>query len=205
MHNSTDDDADLNLELIEQLFRELDTELGKTGDSAEIYITGGARMMYGLSPERVTKDVDAVIRDGRDGLQSAATKLQREHQLRRGWLNDNVTGLLPASKDRQEEPIFQGRHLTVHGASPRRMLALKIASLRDKDHDDIRTLMAATGATTFENVERIVSDEYQDEGPGAAALLKLRLATFREELQKPDNRATGTVRDGRSTDGTPKQ
>ena len=43
--------------------------------------------------------------------------------------------------------------------------------------------MAATGATTFEKVERIVSDEYQDEGPGAAALLKLRLVTFKEELQ----------------------
>ena len=35
--NPRDDDAELNLELIEQLFNELDTELGKTGDSAEIY------------------------------------------------------------------------------------------------------------------------------------------------------------------------
>ena len=184
--NPRDDDAELNLELIEQLFNELDTELGKTGDSTEIYIAGGARMMYELKPERLTKDVDAVIRNGRNALQNAAARLQKEHRLRQGWLNDNVTGLLPVGRDAGEVTIFEGRHLTVHGASPRRMLALKIASLRDKDRDDIRTLMAATGATTFEKVERIVSDEYQDEGPGAAALLKLRLVTFKEELQKFD-------------------
>ena len=110
--NPRDDDAELNLELIEQLFNELDTELGKTGDSAEIYIAGGARMMYELNPERLTKDVDAVIRNGRNALQNAAARLQKEHRLRQGWLNDNVTGLLPVGRDAGEVPIFEGRHLT---------------------------------------------------------------------------------------------
>ena len=109
--NPRDDDAELNLELIEQLFNELDTELGKTGDSAEIYIAGGARMMYELNPERLTKDVDAVIRNGRNALQNAAARLQKEHRLRQGWLNDNVTGLLPVGRDAGEVPIFEGRHL----------------------------------------------------------------------------------------------
>ncbi len=110
--NPRDDDAELNLELIEQLFNELDTELGKTGDSTEIYIAGGARMMYELNPERLTKDVDAVIRNGRNALQNAAARLQKEHRLRQGWLNDNVTGLLPVGRDAGEVPIFEGRHLT---------------------------------------------------------------------------------------------
>ena len=118
--NPRDDDAELNLELIEQLFNELDTELGKTGDSAEIYIAGGARMMYELNPERLTKDVDAVIRNGRNALQNAAARLQKEHRLRQGWLNDNVTGLLPVGRDAGEVPIFEGcgsSSSTAQGAS----------------------------------------------------------------------------------------
>ena len=71
--------------------------------------------MYELNPERLTKDVDAVIRNGRNALQNAAARLQKEHRLRQGWLNDNVTGLLPVGRDAGEVPIFEGRHLTVHG------------------------------------------------------------------------------------------
>ena len=130
--NPRDDDAELNLELIEQLFNELDTELGKTGDSAEIYIAGGARMMYELNPERLTKDVDAVIRNGRNALQNAAARLQKEHRLRQGWLNDNVTGLLPVGRDAVERPsLVHGNGAAGHrqvGKTP------QMALLRRRDH-----------------------------------------------------------------------
>lgn len=54
--------TELNRTRLDQLFTELDQELARASELAELYIAGGARMMYGLNPARRTTDVDAMIR-----------------------------------------------------------------------------------------------------------------------------------------------
>lgn len=176
--------TELNRTRLDQLFTELDHELARAGQSAELYIAGGARMMYGLNPARRTTDVDTMIRQGNEAVKSAADKLQKKHGLAENWLNDSIAGLLPTASDPDAQPVFEGTHLTVHGASPRRMLALKVASLRDRDWEDIWRLMAATGAMNFDKVEELVRHEFRHDGTGAEALLELRLPTFKTELAR---------------------
>ncbi|MCY4510502.1 MAG: hypothetical protein OXG35_26620 [Acidobacteria bacterium] len=92
--------------------------------------------------------------------------------------------MMPSGHDNDEIPLFTGKHLQVRGASPRRMLALKVSSLRDKDWKDIKPLMTATGATTFGQIKTLVEDEYKTAGPGAAALLRLRLPELERGLDQ---------------------
>ena len=153
--------GELNHSKLEQLFEELDDELCKRRASGELYVIGGARMAYGLNRARRTMDIDAVCRAGRTAIRNAAATVREKHKLRSGWLNEGAAGMLPTTSDNHEVTLFSGKNLKVLGASPERMLALKVSSLRDKDWKDIKPLMTATGATTFEKIEKVVRNEYR--------------------------------------------
>ena len=181
--------AELNHSRLEELFEELDDELGKAGASGELYVIGGARMAYGLNPARRTMDIDAVFRSGRNAIRKAAATVREKHKLPSGWLNEGAAGMLPTTTDNHEVPLFSGKNLKVQGASPERMLTLKVCSLRDKDWKDIKPLMTATGATTFEKIEKLVRNEYHDTEPGAAMLLTLRLPTLKDGLDQGKHEA----------------
>ena len=118
-------------------------------------------MAYGLNRARRTMDIDAVCRAGRTAIRNAAATVREKHKLRSGWLNEGAAGMLPTTSDNHEVTLFSGKNLKVLGASPERMLALKVSSLRDKDWKDIKPLMTATGATTFEKIEKVVRNEYR--------------------------------------------
>lgn len=72
----TADNVYLDRQRLELLFTELNTELGSTGERAELYVVGGARMACGLTDDRVTTDVDAVFRSGGDAVKRAAERLR---------------------------------------------------------------------------------------------------------------------------------
>ena len=179
-----DGGRELDRRVLDEVFAALDHELGTNNASAEIYVVGGARMAYGLNPARRTMDVDALFRSGRSAVENAAATVQKKHELRREWLNEGVVGLLPAHNDHHEVTLFAGKNLKVQGASPQRMLALKVCSLRNSDWKDIKPLMTATGATTFDRIKKLVQDEYRDAGPGAEMILRLRLPTLKEGLEQ---------------------
>ena len=146
-------------------------------------------MAYGLNPARRTMDIDAVCRAGRTAIKKAAATVREKHKLRSGWLNEGAAGMLPTTTDNHEVPLFSGKNLKVLGASPERMLALKVSSLRDKDWKDIKPLMTATGATTFEKIEKVVRNEYRGSGPGAEMLVTLTLPRLKEGLDQRKHEA----------------
>ena len=56
----------LNSENIGELIKELDRALHEAGGRAELYLAGGARMLFGWRTDRRTSDLDAAKRPGGD-------------------------------------------------------------------------------------------------------------------------------------------
>lgn len=151
MHGSLDRNAILDaLEALSERMR-------KKRLRAHIYIVGGAAMSLTHRRSRVTFDVDALIVDETGSVVEAAREIAVERGLPRDWLNDDVRQLsvMPPAPDRCARTIFDSPHLVVTGASARHMLAMKVHAARDKDLEDITTLVRELGVTTMAQVQEI--------------------------------------------------
>lgn len=124
---------------------------------AHIYIVGGAAMSLTHRRSHATFDVDALIVDETGSVVEAAHEVAVERGLPRDWLNDNIRRLsvMPPEPDRCASTIFDSLHLVVTGASARHMLAMKVHAARDKDLEDISTLIRELGITTMTEVREI--------------------------------------------------
>ena len=174
----------LDREKLETLFTALDNELDRLNATAEIYVAGGARMVLGLRDTRTTTDIDVAFRRRQGPVDEAIGAVTQEHGLKPGWINEGMATSLPTGKDPGETALYEGKRLKVIGASAERMLAMKVMALRDKDLDDIETLMDATGLRRVDEIKTLIKKEYANEGPGADALAKVRLPTFEKWLAR---------------------
>ena len=151
MHGSLDRNAILDaLEALSERMR-------KKRLRAHIYIVGGAAMSLTHRRSRVTFDVDALIVDETGSVVEAAREIAVERGLPRDWLNDNISQLsvMPPGPDHQARTIFDSPHLVVTGASARHLLAMKVHAARNKDIEDIKTLVRELGVTTMAQVREI--------------------------------------------------
>lgn len=184
----------LDRKKLEALFAELDVELDRIDASAEVYVAGGARMAFGLSDGRVTSDVDAAFRKTEGPVGQALAAVAERNGLAPDWINSAMVGSAPTSADTGESTLYEGRRLRIVGASPKRLLAMKVMALRDKDHNDIRALMKITGVGSVEQIETLVKEEYAYDQPGAGALAQLRLPEFAKWLQLEDQPGSASTR-----------
>ena len=184
----------LDREKLEALFAELDVELERIDASAEVYVAGGARMAFGLSDGRVTSDIDAAFRKTEGPVGQALAAVAERNGLAPDWINSAMVGSAPTSADAGETTLYEGRRLRIVGASPKRLLAMKVMALRDKDHNDIRALMKITGVWSVEQIETLVKEEYAYDQPGAGALAQLRLPEFAKWLQLEDQTGAASTR-----------
>ena len=157
----------LNSENITGLREDLDNALDEAGGRAELYLAGGARMLFGWRTDRHTSDLDGVMRTGQTVLMTTAMRISERHGLEPTWVNPAVTYFVPTKPDLGETTVYGGKALTVKGAenitgltrgpciypqsseaggraelySIEHMLAMKIRSHRDIDLDDAEVLI----------------------------------------------------------------
>ena len=157
-----------------KLFDRLNEKLRQADQHAEVYIVGGAMMALAHDAQRVTDDVDSHIRRGRDAVNRAVAEIAGEVGLSKYWLNEAVTlRHLPEDPDRGERRVYTNTHLTIDGASTRRMIAMKLHAGRSPDLADLDILLEAAGVTTRREAERLHELTYGSEPMAAETDLYL--------------------------------
>ena len=113
-------------------------------------------MMLEYDTSRRTQDIDYAVQQNAFDVQAAAEMIAREEQdIENNWLNDHADsmGFLPVSTDTEARPSYQGSHLTVQTASPKRMLAMKMYAGRKEDGSDLMKLITILFAHQHRRVQ----------------------------------------------------
>ena len=138
---------DLDRERLTSLFDDLSRELEFARTRVQIYVIGGAAMSLAFDRGRTTRDVDARIDAGHGALLRAVEKVARKRGLARNWLNEEATSAIPRETDRNTRTLYNSPYLTVTGASPKHLLAMKLEAGRARDMKDVKLLMKRLGIT----------------------------------------------------------
>ena len=102
-------------------------------------------MSMAFSRDRTTRDVDARIDAGHGALMKAVEKIARKRGLTRNWLNEEATSAIPRETDGNARTLYNSPYLTVTGASPKHLLAMKLEAGRARDMEDVKILMKRLG------------------------------------------------------------
>ncbi len=124
-----------------RLFEELSSELGHHRTRAHVYVIGGAAMSLACARNRLTEDVDARFDAGHYRLAQAVRSVARRRGLPEDWLNEQAVSAIPRSPDGMARTLYSSPSLTVTGASPNHLLAVKLRAGRRRDREDIHRLV----------------------------------------------------------------
>jgi hypothetical protein len=159
-----------------ELFAKLDKEMLESGIEAEVFVVGGAAMALTLDNERVTTDIDGHYENL--SLDSIVRKVAVQEGLPTNWLNHSVnTTLSYFKKDTGPLTVFNGRALTIQTASPKFILAMKLAARREKDIDDILVLVCELDLKSKAEIVAVV-DEYFNADLSATAWQRRQIEEF---------------------------
>ena len=167
---------------IEAYFQNLGEELESRGfkEPVRIMVVGGAYMSLAIRARRSTEDVDVVLMDMPDttsktpetkAFEAAVRAVASKHRLKRKWLNDDVAYFIrDMAPDPQSSLWRRYKQLYVYLPAEEYVLALKLMVFREKDRNDVATLLQSINVTTREQAQAIVDrfvpdkrwqDEYQ--------------------------------------------
>lgn len=156
---------DLDAEAIRELLQELGERLAQRGLRADFYIVGGAAMLLAYGREQLARNIDAIF-EPKAEVYAEAKAMAAEHKWLDGdWLNDGVKGFVngPDPVPDQVQVILSTGNLSVQVASPKRLLAMKVAAARaERDIDDIVTLAKVLEVRSIQEILDIASAEYGD-------------------------------------------
>lgn len=152
-------------EQIESLLTELGRRLQDRGLSGTIYVAGGAAIALEFEERRVTADIDAVFAPA-EAIHEEARALAEENGFPETWLSDRVRPFMPPGED-EEARTFVVPGLSITVASPRYLLAMKMASGRPQDLHDLILIFRELGVTTAEEAADIAE---QVHGPDSVLL-----------------------------------
>ncbi len=151
---------EFNTEEIRSLLVELGRRLAAEGEHASIYIAGGAAMAMTIDTRRVTDDVDGIF-DRTNALETAADEVASAHQLDGRWLSDAMRPYAASASD-VEATLVELDGLSVSIASPRHLLAMKMAAFRPEDMGDLARLFTHLAIATPEAAVATVWEVYGD-------------------------------------------
>lgn len=142
----------LSAEEIRALLVELLDRTAAEGIEVDAYLVGGAAMALQLGREQLTPDIDGLFSPF-DAVVRIGAQMADEHGLSPSWVNENARPFIAfdITDDRHFVEVTVGRH-TIRVASPRALLAMKMARYARKDYADITTLIRALGLTDAEEV-----------------------------------------------------
>jgi hypothetical protein len=146
---------------IQHLLDLLEAELKLRGVTATMYIVGGAAIALAHSPDRRTRDVDAMFAPEQAVLEAAKAVAEAEG-VPPDWLNAHATPWIPPrSKPRVPKPKRAG--LRVEVARPEALLAMKLVASRNRDIPDIKLLAEAIDLRDPTAMADLVRDQYGDQ------------------------------------------
>jgi hypothetical protein len=146
---------------ITELLTELGRRLQANGVEATLYVVGGAAIAIQFDSRRVTKDIDAIFHP-ETTVRDVAETLAGERGLPRRWLNDSAAAFVPDPSDDVDAIPFEAPGIAVSIASPRHLLAMKMAAFRPTDRPDLERLFVALDITTPEQAADIATEVYGD-------------------------------------------
>lgn len=155
---------ELDVGEIRALLAELGRRLEKRGVLGRIYIAGGAAIALELGSRRTTADIDAIFHPVTT-VREQAEAIGRERGLPERWLNDSVGALLPG--DDTEAVLLEIPGLSIALASPRHLLAMKMAAFRPRDVADLELLFRELSISSPEEAADIATEVY---GPDTVVL-----------------------------------
>ncbi|MEQ1785504.1 MAG: DUF6036 family nucleotidyltransferase [Acidimicrobiales bacterium] len=172
-------DHELDRSEITDLLTELGRRLHAQGVEATLYIVGGAAIAIQFDGRRVTKDVDAIFHP-QATVRAEAERMAAERGLPKRWLNDSAAAFVPGPSDDVDAIPFEAPGLAVSIASPRHLLAMKMAAFRPTDRPDLARLFEALQITSPEQAADMAAEVYGDHHglPSRAELLLVAEATL---------------------------
>lgn len=150
---------------IRALLIELLDRAAAKGIEVDAYLVGGAAMALQLGRDQVTPDVDGLFRPF-DAVVRIGAQMADEHGLSPTWVNENARPfiVLDITDDRHFVEVTLGRH-TIRVASPRALLAMKMARYARKDYVDITALVLALGLTTADEIVDLTMEVLGEDSP----------------------------------------
>ena len=154
-------DRDQIIELLEELGRRLQAR-EVTGT---IYVAGGAAVALEFERRRTTRDIDALFGPA-ETVREEAANIAAERGLPHNWLSDSVRAFMPPGEDAGAR-TFSVPGLDVSVASPRYLLAMKMAAGRPQDLHDLLLVFRELGITRADEAADIAEEVH---GPASVLL-----------------------------------
>lgn len=161
----SDGGRDLTRDDLIQLLREVGQALEDEGLTASIYVVGGAAIALTLNSRRVTRDVDAALRDHPEELKETANAVGARHGLAPDWFNSAATMFFSSEPDR-DVGEFSLPGLDISIVSPEHLLAMKIRASRGKDQADLEHLFNFMGISDPQQAADITNRLFDDTAMG---------------------------------------
>lgn len=174
---------------VEGLLEELGRRLERRGLVANVYLVGGAAMSLVYDRGRITNDIDAIYTNI-DAVEKTAHEMARELGLAHDWINSSVRQFLPTNEEISSTVKFDHGGLRVSVASPRHLLAMKMAAFRPQDQNDLVALFDELNITDPADAVDITFDAYGDDylvlagGSGRREEYLLRAKSIMERRQR---------------------
>lgn len=157
----SDDEWMLDRERLHHLLAELGRRLQVLGLHADMYVVGGAAIALTLDTRRTTQDVDAAFRP-RVEVAEVALTMASEEGLPPGWLSSAAMAFAPSASD-PDAVALDIDGLSVAVASPRHLLAMKLAAGRQRDLTDLVVLFECLDIRTPQQALAIAKDLYGED------------------------------------------
>ncbi len=159
---------DLQSGEIDRLLQDLGEELARRGfTSIRVMIVGGAYMLLNVGNRASTQDIDVFPLNFTStanpdkktlSILQAINAVAKRNSLKRDWFNDAAFGII----GELQPPEQQLTHWKTYGALEIYMppaefiLAVKIFGYRDRDYNDVASLIKRLHVQTREQVQKIV-------------------------------------------------
>jgi hypothetical protein len=143
---------------IRDLLGELLDRAATEGFEIDAYLVGGAAMALQLGREQLTPDVDGLFRPF-DAVVRIGRAMADEYGMSPTWINENARPFIVF--DIADERHFIEVSIRSHNikvASPRALLAMKMARYARKDYADIDTLITSLGLNTAAEIADLTID-----------------------------------------------
>ena len=152
---------ELDRDAIISLLSELGGRLHAKGVDARFYVVGGAAMLLAYGRETMTRDIDAIFEPKTVVYEEARLMAYERKGLGEDWLNDGVKGFVRGPDPGVPEVVLAAPGVSVEVASPKRLLAMKVAAARvGRDIEDILLLAREVGVSSIDEVLDIALAEY---------------------------------------------
>ena len=153
----------LSADEIRELLGELLDRAQAAGIDVDAYVVGGAAMALQLGREQLTPDVDGLFRPF-DDVARIGRDMADEHGLSPTWVNENARPFIvfDITHERHFVDVTIRSH-TIRVASPRALLAMKMARYARKDYPDITALIASLGVGTAEEIADLTIEVLGDD------------------------------------------